>query len=208
MLPLIHTLAQASPAPPPGVGGTGQWLTWGIVLLGVALALFFLEVFIPSGGLIGITAGVAAVFGIVFMFRVDTTLGLITAAVALLALPFLVGFALKVWPHTPFGKWVTLDDEPDDISDRSHPGAPPTPTAHPDRPRIAVGDTGKALTPLRPVGTVMLHGRREECLAQGNTIASGTDVRVVVVDGNEVYVRPVGRHPTPPPAPPAPTRSG
>ena len=51
---------------------------WGIVLLGVALALFFVEVFIPSGGLIGIVAGVAAVFGIVLLFRVDTTLGLVT----------------------------------------------------------------------------------------------------------------------------------
>ena len=181
-------LAQATTAPPAGgVGGTGQWLVWGIVLLGVALALFFVEVFLPSGGLIGILAGVAAVFGIVLLFRVDTTLGLITAAVVLLALPFLVAFGLKMWPDTPFGKWVMLRDEQDTVSDDDEH---PAPVVHPDRPRLALGDTGKSLTPLRPVGTCLLNGRREECLAQAGTIPAGVEVQVVVLDGNEVYVKP------------------
>ena len=188
MMMALTILAQATTGPPAGsVGGSGQWLVWGIVLLGVALALFFVEVFIPSGGLIGIVAGVAAVFGIVLLFRVDTTLGLITAAVVLLALPFLVAFGLKMWPDTPFGKWVTLDDEQDTVSDE---GEHPAPVVHPDRPRLAVGDVGKTLTPLRPVGTCLLHGRREECLSHAGTVPAGVEVRVVVVDGNAVYVMP------------------
>ena len=38
-------------------------LVWGIALLAAALVLFALELFIPSGGLLGVVAGVAAVAG-------------------------------------------------------------------------------------------------------------------------------------------------
>ena len=48
------------------------------------------------------------------------------------------------------------------------------------------------------MGTCLLHGRREECLSRAGTIPAGVEVRVVVVDGNEVYVspRPPAERPT------------
>ncbi|MEM6459444.1 MAG: hypothetical protein AAF710_08655 [Planctomycetota bacterium] len=184
-------LAQAAQAPT--VGGSGPWLVWGIVLLASAFALLGVETFLPTGGIVGALAGLAAIVGIIFLFRFNTALGLASATACLIALPFIVVFMLKIAPDTPFGKWITLNDVQASVS---HPPPPPESggvlVPAPDRPTpIAVGDTGVTLTPLFPVGTVRLHGRREECLAQRGTIDKGVEVRVVVVDGSEVHVTPV-----------------
>lgn len=192
MIHAMMLLAQAGTTPPSAIGGSGPWLVWGIVALAVALALFFVEVFLPTGGVVGFVAGVAAVAGVVMFFQVNTLLGILSATGCLVALPFLVAFALKIWPDTPFGKWVTLEDKQDSVN---HP--PPPEAEGPGgggsgeaqaSGKIGVGDTGKTLTPLHPVGTCLLQGRREECLAKHGTIDAGVEVRVVVVEGGEVYV--------------------
>jgi hypothetical protein len=38
------------------------------------------------------------------------------------------------------------------------------------------------------VGTCLIDGRREECLARRGTIDAGTEVTVVGVDGSEIFV--------------------
>ena len=176
----------------PGTGGGDEsWLIWAIVLLAVAAALFFVEVFLPTGGLLGIASGIAAVAGVVMFFQVDTLLGMASAAVCLISLPFLLMFAIKIWPDTPFGRWVTLKDE-QELSDS--PGDTRAETQHAGWPNpIATGEEGKTLTPLRPVGTCLIGGRREECLARRGTIDAGVAVRVVAVDGGQVFVSEVGQ---------------
>ena len=187
MIYAVTLLAQASsnPPPPAPIGGSGDWLVWGVVLMAVAVALFFVEVFLPTGGVVGGLSGAAAIAGVVMLFRVDSTLGLIAALLCLLALPFMMVFALKVWPDTPFARWVTLENEEADEAP-SVRGDEPASEAGP-----AVGDTGKTLTPLFPVGTCLLGGRRRECLARRGTIDAGAEVRVVRVKDNEVYVEAV-----------------
>ncbi len=183
-------LAQAT-QPPPMPPGTGTWLIWGIVLLAVAVALFFVEVFLPTGGVLGIVSGLCAVAGIVFLFRVDQTLGAISAGLSLLALPFLMVFALKLWPDTPFAKWITLHES----QERMTGGGSMSATAdglgvkRRSGPAIAVGLEGQALTTLRPVGVCLLDGRREECMARSGAIAAGSKVRVVAIEGSEVWVK-------------------
>lgn len=186
MMELLTTLAQAGPgagqtAP---IAGHGMMLIWAVVMLAAALALFLIEVFLPTGGLLGFFAGLCAVVGIVLIFRVDTTMGLIAAALILLAAPFLLGFALKILPDTPFYKWITLNSQAAATNDRDD-DAPPPPDA------ITVGIEGRTVSTLRPVGTCLLRGRREECLAKHGTIGPDTPVRVVAVSGSEVYVLPI-----------------
>jgi membrane-bound ClpP family serine protease len=158
-----------------------QYAVWAVILLGIALILVIVELFIPSGGLIAMCAAVATVGGVVMLFKVNQTLGMIGAIVALLGLPFLVAFGLRLWPHTPVAKWLTIE----------------TPTRDPDMPPAEsdagpkVGSEGKAVTDLRPVGTCIIAGKRHECLAETGVIRAGTPVRVVMNDGLQVKVRAV-----------------
>lgn len=183
---VLDVLAQVTTTPVPGgpgagsaAGGGSGLLLWGIVLLGVALALFIVEMFVPSGGLIGFLSAASLVTGVVFLFRVDTTLGLLSALAALVAVPILLGLMLKVAPHTWIAQLLTLKD------DESITTAPP-PIA--DTP-VRVGQRGKALTDLRPVGTCLIDGRRVDCVAHGGMLTRGTEVEVVAVEGLEVRVR-------------------
>lgn len=168
---------------------------WAVALLCVAAVLFLTELFIPSGGLIGFAAAGALVAGIVLLFKVDTTLGLISATVVVFLAPFAFGFALRVWPNTPIARRFVLrsprksaDDENDMTEDEEDDGEPKKP-GHSD---VSLIDReGDVLTDLRPAGTVLIDGKRVECLAESGMIRAGQRVRVVAVDGIQVKVRPV-----------------
>ena len=160
-------------------------------MLAIAVALFFVEVFLPTGGVVGAAAGLAAAGGVVCLYWRDSTLGLLAATGVILALPFAIAIAMKVAPDAPFARWITLKDaqEPLTPHNRMEPVRPVSPES--DNHRSKVGTTGQTLTPLFPVGTCLINGKREECLARHGTIEKGTDIRVVAVDGTEVYVAPV-----------------
>ena len=179
------TVVLAQQPPAQTTANQSNLMLWAAVLLGLAVLLFFLEVFIPSGGIIGMLSVVSMVAGIVMLFRIDTTLGLVGAIVALAALPFLFGFALKIWPHTPIGRMLTLGN-PESNSDK-------TPQASAGNmsdanPKALIGKTGKALTDLRPIGTCLIDGRRVDCIADHGLIKEGTTVRVAVSDGLQIKV--------------------
>jgi len=158
-----------------------DYVLWAVLCLAIAFILFFIEIFIPSGGLLGILSFSALVGGIALLFKVDTTVGLIGAIAALLAIPFLFALAIKIWPNTPLFKYILLKTP-----------STPSPPAAGDAPMpVSVGDRGRSLTALRPVGTCLIHHQRLECLADGKVIEAGIDIEVVGVDGMQIKVRSV-----------------
>lgn len=181
----MMTLAQSTPpAGQPAPTDDQQWMVYAIIAFGMAIALLILETFVPSGGVLGVLAGMSAVGGIVMFFRFDTTWGMVSMAVTLLATPFLIGGLLWIWPHTPIGRALTLgdsDDDPDEPTTGANAGG--------DDASIAVGLEGVALTELRPVGACRLDGKRTDCIAQTGMIEPGTKVKVVFVDGLTVRVK-------------------
>lgn len=166
-----------------------QYVIWAVVCLAVAVFLFLLEIFIPSGGLIGLAASGALVAGIVLLFLVDTTLGLLGALVVLACVPLVLAMVIKVWPNTPLARLLTLEAR----QKRRVGGASAVQESAGARPEeqsvLQPGARGKALTDLRPVGVCLIEGRRVDCLAERGVIPAGTAVRVVVVDGMQVKVR-------------------
>ena len=183
-------------------GGTSDatWAVWGLVMLGVAVALLAVELFVPSGGLVGIAAVCAMVVGIVMLFWSSTILGLLGMLGAFASVPVLGVMALRVWPHTPVAQWMTLR-ETEAEPDATERGAA-TWSASEDgsvRPAVAGSDlvaglAGRASTDLRPVGEVRFEvegGRvfEAECLAEAGMIEAGAPVRIVSVDGMSVRVR-------------------
>ena len=147
-------------------------------LLILALALFFAEVLVPSGGLLGVGAMACLISGIVMLFKVNTTAGLAASTVTVLVLPILIIYALKFMPRTPVARILALTHRQKRLTGNQD-------TA--DEPEL-VGTFGKALNDLRPVGTCLIKGRRHDCLAASGVIAAGCRVQVVSVDGIQIKV--------------------
>jgi len=192
---LPAVLAQAGNNPQQQSGDTGWLVLWAVLLLGAAILLFFIEVFLPSGGIVGMASAVCLILGLVLLFQVDTMWGLLGATVAMVALPFAIGFSLKMFPNTPIARALTLrskSDKPgeDEVSDEGVAvAASSEDKAQANGP--AVGATGKTISELRPVGTCVIDGKREQCLAVGGVIDSNTPVQVVAVDGMHIRVKAV-----------------
>jgi membrane-bound serine protease (ClpP class) len=149
-----------------------------VILLAVALMLFFVELFIPSGGLIAVLGGICVVSGIFMLFRADTTLGLIGIICTMIAVPCVLAVGMKIWPHTPIGRMLILKDPEPSTAGNNKPA-----------PGALVGATGQALTDLRPIGTCLIDGKRVDCMAEAGIIESGSRVRVTIDDGMQVKVR-------------------
>lgn len=159
----------------------GTTVYWAVLCLAIAAVLFVVEIFIPSGGLLGLLSATALVTGVVLLFQVNTTLGLAGAIAALVAIPVAVMLALKFWPQTPIFRWMVLKEE----QPRSDSDAPPEMR----EPDALVGRNGRASTDLRPSGMCVIDGRRMDCLSDHGLIEAGTPIRVVRVDGRNILVR-------------------
>lgn len=163
-----------------------SFLLWGVGLFALALLLFFIEVFLPSGGVVGLLVGVSAITGVVFFFRTSMMWGLSSVLFLLVISPIAFAFALKIWPNTPIGRLLILGSGDDDEDEEK----PPAPTGVGALGAL-VGATGVAVTDLRPVGQVRIEDERVEALAEGGVIEAGRPVRITSVEGNRIKVRAV-----------------
>jgi membrane-bound ClpP family serine protease len=157
---------------------------WALIMLGLAVLLFLLEVFIPSGGIIGLLAAIAVVTGVVLLFQVNTTLGLISAIVCIVAIPFVIAAMMKLWPNTPLFRLLVLRGPEGESEEPVRQTARVTPEAA----DMHVGDEGTSESYLRPVGICKINGRRIECIADGDLIPAGKAVRITHIDGLQVKV--------------------
>lgn len=160
-------------------------LLWGLGLLGVALLLVVVEIFVPSAGIIAVTAAVVAIAGIVCLFRYDTMWGVIGLLITLILTPVLFILGLKIWPSTPIGQKMMHGDETEEDRRRR---AEAEIAAREERQAL-VGAEGEAVTDLHPVGAVRIDGERLDALAEVGWIESGTRVRVVSIADNQIKVR-------------------
>ena len=159
------------------------YIGWAIGFGFAAVALFALEVFIPSGGLLGILSAAATLGTIICLFMVDATYGWIGLGASLFLVPMALGLAMKIFPHTPIGRRLVLrsDGGPHEVRYSSQKSTDSE----------LMNAEGVATTELRPVGVVSFDGRRVECLAERGVIEPGTRVRVVSINGIEIKVRPI-----------------
>lgn len=161
------------------------YLLWGFGLFGVAIVLFFIELFVPTGGIVGILTGVAAIAGVVSFFRASPTWGWLSLLIVILSTPAAIWLGLKVWPNTPIGRRLILGS----IDDDPEAEGMPKPDPQDEIRQALVGATGVAVTDLRPVGVVRIEGERVEALAEGGLISAGQPVRITAVEGNRIKVR-------------------
>lgn len=160
-------------------------LLWGLALLGIALILVLIDIFVPSAGILGIVSLAVAIAGVVVLFRHDQTWGLIGMGLVIVGGPTFFFLGLRVMPSTPLGQKLILGGDPDgDIE-----GKPPTEA---QTYQDLIGAEGEVVTDLRPVGTVRIAGAKFDALSETQLVRSGGRVKVTgVVDGSILRVRPL-----------------
>jgi membrane-bound serine protease (ClpP class) len=137
------------------------------------------EVFVPSGGLLTALALLFLAGGIYIFFHYSPVAGWVGVLLAIVVIPIALFTAYKMLPNFKFGKNVVLEP-----SEREHgDGVPDSKSL-----RELIGQSGVCLTPLRPVGTCQINGRRIQCVAESGLIEKGKNISVVSVEGIRVVV--------------------
>ena len=141
------------------------------LLLGIGVALIFLEVFIPSGGIIGIVALAALGLGIYsFFHQGKVLLGSLTGIGGTVFVISMFSFMLKrisLAETQDSEAFTSVDNSLDEIMGRS----------------------GVTKSALRPAGVALVDGRRVDVIASSGFIENGKLIKVVETSGNRVVVR-------------------
>ncbi|MEK6239560.1 MAG: hypothetical protein N2C14_32990 [Planctomycetales bacterium] len=155
-------------------------LFWAVVALFLGFAFVAMEVFLPSGGVLGFLAFTALATSLVFAFLYDPMAGALFLAGMLLGLPVVIVLALKWFPYTPIGRRVILGAPGSDDDDEN---------LEADARQALIGKTGTAKSMMLPSGAVLLDGRSMDAVSEGMPIEAGQMVRVTDVRGNRIVVR-------------------
>jgi membrane-bound serine protease (ClpP class) len=161
-------------------------LFWGLGLLGASLLLVAIEIFVPSAGVIALVATAVALAGIVCLFRYDPLWGIGGTLAMLVAGPGVAIYGLQLWRHTPIGRKMIGEPSEEQVE-----AARIEEKREADARLAMIGREGTAATDLRPVGIVLIEGKRYDALAEAGIIAAGARVRVTVVEGAQLKVRAV-----------------
>lgn len=146
-----------------------------LLLVVVGAVLLVAELLLPTHGVLA-AMGLAAIFGsAVSLFWVSQWLGITALAVLVLSSPLWFMAALRIWPHTPVGRRMVLTAT----------------TAVPvnQGARLAVGQTGLAMTEMRPMGECEFAATRTQAVSELGIIPAGTTVKIVSLDGEKPVVR-------------------
>jgi membrane-bound ClpP family serine protease len=156
------------------------WLVFAVFLYLVSACLLVAEVFVPSGGLIGLASMICLAAGVWIFFGKGVVFGWIGVLVALIMVPAVLIAAYKIFPKTRFGKAVSLEPE------KRQPGEG---ISDNEDLKSLIGKEGKTLTDLRPVGMCDFSGQRVESVAESGYAEKGKTVKVISVQSTQVTVR-------------------
>jgi membrane-bound ClpP family serine protease len=151
-----------------------QPLIWPALLLLLGIFFIFLELFIPSGGLLGVLAGASVLASIYVGFTGGMWFGMAALLMSLVAVPIFLAIVIHFWPRTPIGRLIFLRRPDDDeiLPDEDH------------QRQSLVGKFGVAKSKMLP----SVDGRTYDAVSRGNPIEVGDTIRVVSVKGNRIVV--------------------
>lgn len=168
----------------PALAGLAQW--WEILLILIGGALIVVELFVvPGMGVIGVVGAICVLVGLVFTFvggdltSPQSQSNLLIGLFATLGSFFVAGIGLAVLsrhlPKMPLFRRLALEASVGDAPDAlmvSLSGSTPE-----------LGQTGVAVTDLRPAGRAQFADRVADVRTGGAWIGRGTAVRIVGSDG-------------------------
>lgn len=162
------------------VAGFAQWEYIAVFILGIVLLLA--EMFVSGFGFLGAAGLVFVAFSIVLSAETAAQ-GLATLGWSLLIAIALIAGSFPLLKRSTLWKRLVLDTT--EAKDKGYVGPPDV--------SIYIGQTGFAVTPLRPSGTVELDGLRVDALTEGSYIAAETQVTVIGISSGSVIVKPANK---------------
>lgn len=146
-----------------------------LIVFGI-LALLAEFLLIPGIGICGIIGLGSIIYSAVYAFHVmGNTIGTIVVAVDIAIIVLTVVFMLreKTWKRFELKEEIKSSVEDDSVL-------------------LHVGQRGRSLTRLAPMGTVAFQNVTCEAKSSDNTLIDpSTEVEVVKLEGNQVYVKPI-----------------
>lgn len=148
-----------------------------IALLAIGLGLIIIElVFIPGTTVVGLLGLIFTIVGIVISYRhFGSDIGLYillgTSATAIITLFF--SFRSGAWSR--FSHKSSIDSKVNENMLES----------------LSVGDEGTTRSALRPVGTAEFGDKNFEVRTTGSFLETGTRVRIVQIQSNQIIVEPL-----------------
>jgi membrane-bound serine protease (ClpP class) len=143
------------------------------IFLFVGLMCMVLELFVPSGGFLGLLALASVVFGVYGLFQQGH---------AWVASGVIVFYIASYW------MMVKLMIRRLDFKSSM---TPETSSSVDSRIIDLVGKEGMTLTPLHPAGMALIEERKVDVVTLGDYIEKDVPIRVVDISGNRVVVRQV-----------------
>ena len=177
-----------------GIGGTISIISFGLFFLGnimsgnsnvyslfiflLGLVLLFVEVIVPGFGLPGISGIIFVIVGIAMSMR---TLEIAVASIAIAGVSsVIVGIILiKKGANSKFAKKITLFESM--TAEKGYLSV--------DAPRIKVGDKGFTMTPMRPIGYIVIDNEKFEASSESGFIDKDEGVIVLKVDGSKIFIK-------------------
>jgi len=156
------------------------WLIFAVFLFLACAVLLVIEIFVPSFGLLTLSALVCLVGGVGIFFKQGAVIGWVGVGIAVVLIPIVWVIVYRRFPNTSFGRAVTLKGPKREKGD-----------AIADTPQLSelVDKAGVVISPLRPVGICDFSGQRVECVAESGYVDRGKNVKVIHVEGTQVTVR-------------------
>ncbi len=149
---------------------------WSLILLIAGIGFLVAEIFHPGFGLPGILGLVALGLDILISARTFAQGLLMTAIAAVVVLViFLVGATLI--DHGKLPRKLVLQDE-----NGAEEGFVSSESG------VEAGQTGRAVTVLRPAGIAEIGGRRLDVVTRGEFLPEGAALRIETVEGGRVVV--------------------
>ena len=150
---------------------------WSLVLLVAGIGFLIGEIFHPGFGLPGVLGLVCLGLDILISAQTLAQGLLMTAIAAVIVLViFLIGASLISRGKLP--KKLVLSDENGSVEG----------FVSGDGDGAAPGQTGRAVTVLRPAGIAEIGGKRLDVVTQGEFIPEGSSLRVEAVEGSRIVV--------------------
>ena len=154
-------------------------LAFPTLLLALGLCLLAAEVFLPTGGVLGLLAAGCLLASFFLANSQSGSWGYRWGVLEAAAIPLTWAVTIYALPRSRWARGVYLrpptDEDLAQLDDRAI--------------GVAVGKRGRVLTPLRPSGMIDVGGRRVEAIAEFGLIETGSVVTVVAVRSGRAVVR-------------------
>ncbi len=155
-------------------------LYWSLILVAAGFFVIFLELFVPSAGVLGIVAGICLLSGVVVAFLHSIELGAVMLIGVMIMLPVAFSLMIKAWPHTPIGKRILIGPvASEDVIPQGE---------FYDEIQALEGRLGVVRTKMLPSGIIVIDGKKFDATSDGLPLDPGETIKVTSVKGNRIFV--------------------